>query len=208
MKAAVTISLCISVVLLIAACSVASAGLADNKSEATVAAVNQPDADAIALAVLSDKVVVRAGETFADAVLKQVGINTEDGRQVFRFTDEAATQVIPITVASDSSAADQWQVHIGVSPLTGRPRPGMLLHDLKIGPSSVVETATKYWEGCNVTGLGLGGEGSKLVWHVFCGLPRGVVRGSVDGRTRVFTPSNAPPARIPPTEEPKRQKKQ
>tara|TARA_B100000749_G_scaffold14631_1_gene11565 strand:+ start:4167 stop:4517 length:351 start_codon:yes stop_codon:yes gene_type:complete len=116
MKAAVTTSLCISALLLIAACSVTSTGLADNKTEATVAADIQPDEDAIAMAVLADKVVVRARETFTDAVLKQVGVNTNDGRLVFRFTDEAATQVISITVASDSSAADQWQIHVGVSP--------------------------------------------------------------------------------------------
>jgi hypothetical protein len=73
----------------------------------------------------------------------------------------------------------------------------MILHDLKIGPSSVVETATKYWEGCSVTGLGLSGEGSELFWHVFCGLPQGVFSGVVDGPTGAFTPSNAPPARMP-----------
>ena len=84
----------------------------------------------------------------------------------------------------------------------------MLLHGLKIGPSSVVDTATKYWEGCSVTGLGLSGKGNKLVWHVFCRLPQGVVSGVVDGRTGVFTPSNVPPARLPPTEESERQKKQ
>ena len=208
MKAAVTTSLCISASLLIAACSVTSTGLADNKTVATVAADIHPDEDAIAMAVLADKVVVRACETFADAVLEQVGVNTNDGRRVFRFTDEAATQVISITVASDSSAADQWQIHVGVSPLTGHPRPGMILHDLKIGPSSVVETATKYWEGCSVTGLGLSGEGSELFWHMFCGLPQGVFSGVVDGRTGVFTPSNAPPARMPPTEESEPPKKQ
>ena len=116
MKAAVTTSRCISVLLLITACSVTSTGLDDNKTEATVAADIQPDEDAIAKAVLADKVAVRARETFVDAVLKQVGVNTNDGRRVFRFTDEAATQVIAITVASDSSAADQWQIHVGVSP--------------------------------------------------------------------------------------------
>ena len=116
MKAAVTTSLCISALLLIAACSVTSTGLADNKTEATVAADIHPDGDAIAMAVLADKVVVRARETFTDAELQQVGVNTNDGRRVFRFTDEAATQVISITVASDSSAADQWQIHVGVSP--------------------------------------------------------------------------------------------
>lgn len=141
-------------------------------------------------------------------MLKQVGVNTNDGRWVFRFTDEAATEVISITVASASSPPDQWHIHIGVSPLTGQPRPGMLLHGLKIGPSSVVETATWYWEGCSVTGLSLGGEGSKLFWHVFCGLPQGVFSGCVDARTGVFTPSNAPPARIPPTEECEPPKKQ
>ena len=194
--------------LVLAACAVTSTGLADSKTEPTHTAAIQSDADAVALAVLADKVVVRAREIAADAVLKQVGVNSKDGSQIFRFTDEAATQVISITVASGSSAPDQWQVHIGVSPLTGHPRPGMLLYGLKIGPRSVVETETKYWEGCDVTGLGLSGEGSELVWHVFCGLPRGVVSGVVDGRTGAFTPSNVPPARIPPTEESQRQKKQ
>ena len=84
----------------------------------------------------------------------------------------------------------------------------MILHDLKIGPSSVVETATKYWEGCSVTGLGLSGEGSELFWHMFCGLPQGVFSGVVDGRTGAFTASNAPPARMPPTEESEPPKKQ
>ena len=79
MKAAVTTSRCISVLLLITACSVTSTGLDDNKTEATVAADIQPDEDAIAKAVLADKVAVRARETFADAVLKQVGVNTNDG---------------------------------------------------------------------------------------------------------------------------------
>ena len=207
MKAAATTSICISVLLFMGACTVTSTDLADNNAETAGTAVIQSDADAIALAVVADKVVVRARETAADAVLKQVGVNTKNGSWVFRFTDEAATYVISITVASASSAPDQWQVHIGVSPLTGQPRPGMLLHDLKIGPSSVVDTATKYWEGCSVTGLGLGGEGSKLVWHVFCRLPQGVFSGRVDGRTGVFTPSNAPPARIPPTEDLDRQSK-
>ena len=79
MKAAVTTSRCISVLLLIIACSVTSTGLDDNKTEATVAADIQPDEDTIAEAVLADKVAVRARETFADAVLKQVGVNTNDG---------------------------------------------------------------------------------------------------------------------------------
>ena len=91
MKAAVTTSLCITALLSIAACSVTSTGLADNKTEATVAADIQPDEDGIAMAVLADKVVVRARETFADTVLKQVSVNTNDRRRVFRFTDEAAT---------------------------------------------------------------------------------------------------------------------
>ena len=77
--------------LLIVACSVTSTGLADNETGTTGAAVIQSDGDAIALAVLADKVVVRARETAADAVLKQVGVNTKDGRQIFRFTYAAAT---------------------------------------------------------------------------------------------------------------------
>jgi len=79
MKAAVTTSPCISVLLLITDCSVTYTDLADNKTEATVAADIQPDEDTIAEAVLADKVAVRARETFADAVLKQVGVNTNDG---------------------------------------------------------------------------------------------------------------------------------
>ena len=67
----------------------------------------------------------------------------------------------------------------------------MILHDLKIGPSSVVETATKYWEWCSVMGLGLSSEGSELLWDMFCGLPQGVFSGVVDGRSGAFTPSNA-----------------
>jgi hypothetical protein len=42
------------------------------------------------------------------------------------------------------------------------------------------------------------GEEDDLAWTVFCNLPEGVVSGSVDARTGVFTPSLAPPA-IPPS---------
>ena len=77
----------------------------------------------------------------------------------------------------------------------------MILHDLKVGPTSFVETTTKYWEGCSVTGLGLSGEGSELFWHMLCGLPQGVFSGVVDGQIGAFTSSNAPPARMAPAEE-------
>ena len=153
--------------------------------------------DAVALELLGAKVVGRAREVAADAVLRQVDFNPRDGRQSFRFTDGAAPEVISVTVPSAASSPDQWQIHVGISPLGGHPRPGLLLRALRIGPASVTEAATEYWQGCGIRGLNLIGEGADLVWYVFCNLPQGVVSGTVDARTGVFTPSLAPPARVP-----------
>ena len=75
MKAVLTTSLCISVLWLIAACSVTSTGLADNKTEPTHTAVVLPDADATALAALGARVLARVHDLVPDPVLRQVDIN-------------------------------------------------------------------------------------------------------------------------------------
>jgi hypothetical protein len=207
MKAIVTTILCMSMLLLLAACAVTSTGLADSGTETSGASLTQSDADAIALAVLADKAVVRARETATDAVLRKVNVNPKDGSQIFQFTDVAATTVISVTVSGEDSPPDQWQVNVGISPLVGLTRPEMRIDALRFGPGFVAETATRYWEGCGIRSLGLTGEGSELVWYVFCDLPQGVVSGLVDGRTGAFTPSGAPPARPPQVATPEPPKK-
>ena len=79
----------------------------------------------------------------------------------------------------------------------------MDLRSLRIGPASVVRAATGHWPDCGIRGISLHGQGDDLVWYVFCNLPEGVVSGTVDGQSGVFTPSLAPPAIVPPTATPR-----
>ena len=157
------------------------------------------------LAELGQAALVRARSVSEDAVLRQVGLASRDGPFTFRFTDAEATLAINITAPSGDVPPDQWEtVHGHLTPLLGRPNPGIDLRGLRIGPADVEQAATGHWAGCGIRGLSLMGEGEDLVWYVDCNLPQGVVSGTVDGLTGEFVPSDAPPVFAPPTATPVR----
>jgi hypothetical protein len=137
-----------------------------------------------------------------DPTLRQVDINYQDGLWFFRFTDRAATQAITVTISDPLEPADEWEVHTGLSPLVGHQQPSIDLGSLRVGPARVVKAAAEHWTECDVRGLGLIGMRDQLTWNIFCNLPDGVVSAVVDGITGEFTPSSAPPARVPSTATP------
>ena len=183
------------------ACSDASPTLSrdDPGGRETFDSARQPDADVAALVTLSEEAARRAQEEAPDAVLRQVGVSPDVGRTIFRFTDPAATKEVSVTVPEPGAPPEAWKIHIGVSPLIGHPSPGIDLPSLWIGPASVMRAATGHWPACGIRSIGLHGHGDNLVWYVDCNLPEGVVSGTVDGQSGVFTPSLAPPAIVPPT---------
>jgi len=169
----------------------------------TFDSARHPDADVAALVALSEEAARRAEEEAPDAVLRQIGVSPDAGRTIFRFTDVAATKAVTVTVPEPGAPPEAWSIHIGVSPLVGHRSPGIDLLSLRIGPASVVRAATGHWPACGIRSIGLHGQGDDLVWYVFCNLPEGVVSGTVDGQSGVFTPSLAPPAIVPPTATPR-----
>ena len=185
--------------VVLTACS--EAGLAPTRDvpggRDTFDSARHPDADVAALVALSEEVARRAEEEVPDAVLRVVDASPDAGPTIFRFTDAAATKAVTVTVPEPGAPPEAWSIHIGISPLIGHQSPGIDLSSLRIGPASVVEAATEHWKGCAIKGITLLGEGEKLVWYVFCNLPQGGMSGTVDARTGVFTPSLAPPARVP-----------
>ena len=187
------------------ACS--EAGLAPTREvpgdRETVDPARHPDADVAALVALSEEASRRAEAEAPDAVLRQIGVSPDVGRTIFRFTDAAATKAVTVTVPELGAPTEAWTIHIGISPLIGHGRPGMDLPSLRIGPASVVRAAIEHWPACGIRSIGLHGQGDDLVWYVFCNLPEGVVSGTVDGQSGVFTPSLAPPAIVPPTATPR-----
>ena len=165
----------------------------------TFDSARHPDGDVAALVALSEKAARRAEEVAPDAVLRQVDVSPDVGRTIFRFTDAAATKEISVTVPEPGAPPEAWNIHSGISPLIGHQSLGIDLPALRIGPASVIRAATGHWPACGIRSIGLHGQGDDLVWYVFCNLPEGVVSGTVDGQSGVFTASLAPPAIAPPT---------
>ena len=185
---------------MLSACS--EAGLTPTRDDPggreTFDSARQPDADVAALVALSEEAARRAEEEAPDAVLRQVGVSPDVGRTIFRFTDAAATKAVTVTVPEPGAPPEAWIIHSGVSPLVGHQSLGIDLPSLRIGPASVVRAAIGHWPACGIRGIGLHGQRDDLVWYVDCNLPEGVVSGTVDGQSGVFTPSLAPPAIMPP----------
>ena len=154
------------------------------------------------LLALADQAATLAKEVAEDAVLRQLDRGRDQVRWSFRFTDAAATRVVTVTVPAEDVPIEEWEVSTGISPLTGNQSLGLFLDGLQIGPATVVKAATQHWSGCPLRGLSLIGAEHQLVWYVFCNLPEGVVSGTMDGQSGVFTPSLAPPAIVPPTATP------
>ena len=157
--------------------------------------------DAAALVALGEEAARRAGKEALNPVLRQVNVNPDLGSINFLFTDAAATKEVSVTVPEPGAPPESWSIRMGGIYYLGHPSPGMDLSSLRIGPASVVQDATGHWTGCGIRGVSLIGLGDELVWHVFCNLPEGVVSGTVDGQSGVFTPSLAlaivPPVATP-----------
>jgi hypothetical protein len=154
-----------------------------------------PDGDAAALIALSGQALVIARHEVPDAVLRQIFTGSEG--VTFVFTDAAATLEIAVNAPSLESSSSAMSVGVNeVSPLLGRPHPGIDLTALSVGPGRVELAITSTWPGCNLRLLTLYGQGEDLEWTAFCDTPEGVVSGTLDNRTGVFLPSAAPPARM------------
>ena len=169
----------------------------------TFDSARQPDADLAALVALSEEAARRAEEEAPDAILRQLDVSPDVGRTIFRFTDAAATKEVSVTVPEPGAPPEAWSIHSGLPHhLPVHDNPGIALPTLRIGPASVLRAAIGHWPACGIRSIGLHGQGDDLVWYVDCNLPEGVVSGTVDGQSGVFTPSLAPPAIVPPTATP------
>jgi hypothetical protein len=118
----------------------------------------------------------------------------------FQFVDKALTKVITVVVPNPKAPADKWHTTINsVSPLLSNAEPALDLHNLRTGPERVAHAISAHWPGCTLRGILLYREDDRLTWLAFCNTPEGVVSGSMDGKTGIFAPSEAPPAPIPAT---------
>lgn len=162
----------------------------------------ETDRDIGELMAVVDQAAALAEGVTAGPVLRQVDVGLDPVRWRIGFIDAAATQEITVVVPVADVPVGQWEVRTGISPLVGHQSEGLFLDGLRVGPLTVIEAATKHWNGCPVHGLTLIGEEGQLAWYIFCNLPGGVVSGTMDGVTAEFVPSLAPPAIIPPTATP------
>ena len=163
------------------------------------------DPDAVALAALGDRAAQRARQVAPDATLRQLDLKVDGSQYTFRFADYTLVRDIDVFVpAEDVSPEDYRVVVLDGGYLTGHQLPEMELEALRVGPGAAEKAALDHWQGCNLRSLSLSGEGKDLYWYVFCDLPQGVVSGTVDNLTGIFTPSLAPPAIIPSTATPSR----
>ena len=165
--------------------------------------VRDRDPDAEALVELSDEAIARAREIVPGAVLRQVDLADADSGPIFRLTDASSTRAVVLTAESLSQPSGGFELSLPESsPLVGHPATGFTLRFLEVGPAAVVGAAGKFWGDCRPRGLTLVGKDDALTWFVFCDTPVGVVSATVDAQTGLFTPSSAPPARIPRTATP------
>lgn len=172
---------------------------------ASISAGTSRDADAVALAALSQPAFQRAARVVPDPVLRQVDVIPPAGRTIFYFTDTAATLEIDVDVPTPNAPAEQWRVRsTSFSKLVGFQAPALNMTALHVGSASVIRALTSHWSGCTPTSVILFGKGDDLEWTGFCKLPDGrLASGTTDNRTGEFHPSPAPPAYPPPTAMPK-----
>lgn len=166
-----------------------------------ISAQTSRDADAVALAALSQESLGRASQSVVDPVLRQVDVDPKTGHAFFRYTDAAATIEVDVDVVTPTSAPDQWQVMAtSFSKLVGFRAPALNMSSLKVGPAALARALVSRWSGCEVSFLTLYMQDAHLEWTGFCTLPDGrVATGSIDNRTGEFEPSPAPPAYPPAT---------
>ena len=158
------------------------------------------DLDAIALVTLADQAAQHARQVAPDATLRQVDLNPDGSQYSFRFADYTMVRDVDVFVPGEDSLSAEYEVVVlDIGYLAGHKLPGIELSALRVGPAAAGKAATDHWDGCELRVVSITGQAQELFWNVFCGLPEGVVSGIVDGRSGIFRPSPAPPARIPPT---------
>ncbi len=160
-----------------------------------------PDSAAVTLAAMGEQALKLVQKETPSAVLRQV--DTDLNQTDFRFTDDPATKEIIVLVPAAGVPPDKWVVEQNdVSPLVGNTEPGLDLRQLRVGPGQVAQAISAHWPGCALRGMTLYNENNRPTWVAFCNVAEGVVSGIMDGKTGVFEPSAAPPARLPVTATP------
>ena len=158
------------------------------------------DPDAVALDTLALLATLQAQRVDPDAVLVQVDLEGTGGGRTFRFASFTAGRDIDVFWSSATGSGEEFEVVLpDVAYFAGQPMREIELQALRVGPATTAQAATGHWPGCRIRSLMVAGQGDHLTWYVFCELPEGVVSATVDNRTGVFQPSDAPPARPPPT---------
>lgn len=158
------------------------------------------DAAVLEIIATGEEALGQARQRIPTALLRQVDFGPEPDMLTFRFTDAAATRTLSITFSAFRPDNGRWRaIEQGLTPLTGLTRPGMEIGALRTSPEAVRQAATDNWPDCELRGLMLFGTGNDLTWHIFCNIEAGVVSGTLDDSTGVFTPSRAPPVQPPPT---------
>ncbi len=154
------------------------------------------DLEALKLVALGEQALQIARQEAPNLVLRQV--DTDLSVTDFQFVDRSLTQVITVIVPQPDAPADTWYTTVStISPLLSRSEPALDLHNLRTGPTRVAQAITTHWPGCTLRGIMLYHEQGQLTWLAFCNTPEGVVSGSLQDRSGVFQPSEAPPAPLP-----------
>ncbi|HTE84413.1 MAG TPA: hypothetical protein VK821_06755 [Dehalococcoidia bacterium] len=147
------------------------------------------DADAAALAELSEQAVQQAQMAVPDAVLRQVNLDWGSPLRAFLFTDPASTQEIDVSIADPTQHPDEWKIVTGLtSPLAGWTQPALDLSCLRVGPATAAAAMVRYAPDSRVRGMTLvqAAAGTDLTWYVFSEVPEGVLSGTVSNDTGTF----------------------
>jgi hypothetical protein len=154
------------------------------------------DLEALKLIAIGEQALQIAQQEAPNLVLRQV--DTDLSVTDFQFVDRSLTQVITVVIPQTDAPVDTWYTTVNsISPLLSHSEPALNLPNLRTGPTRVVQSITAHWPGCTLRGIMLYREQGQLTWLAFCNTPEGVVSGSLQDRSGVFQPSEAPPAPLP-----------
>ncbi len=160
-----------------------------------------PNQDLVKLVETSVQAAQIARKQTSDPILHQIDTNLKT--ITFRYTDKGATKEISVFIPASGIPPEQWTTEVNErTPLVGNITPGLNLGRLKVSPNNVAQMVVGHWPRCTLRGLNLYSENNHLIWVAFCNTGEGVVTGTMDGESGVFTPSDAPPASMPVTATP------
>jgi hypothetical protein len=160
-----------------------------------------PDQDILTLVKTSVQAAQIAKKQTPGPILHQ--IDTDLKTMTFRFTDKGATREITVFIPAIGIPPEQWTTEVNErTPLVGNTTPGLNLDRLRFGPTYVAQMVFRHWQGCTLRSLTLYSENDHLTWVAFCNTAEGVITGTLNGESGVFTPSDAPPAPLPVTATP------